>query len=199
MKLYITPNSPYARLARIVAMEKDIISRIEVIEAQTRVANSPYYKINPSGRVPYLIDDSGRAYEDSALICRILDEVDGRPCFHPPGLAHARLEALARSLADGIAVYGRELRRPENERSPTILAHEEARYERMLDAWEREIGDPLMHGPLNMAQLALIAGIDFAERFGMGPRWRTRPQLAAWVERMRAIPVLKATSPLEAS
>lgn len=198
MKLYITPNSPYARLTRVVAMEKDLISNIEVVEAQTRVADSPYYRINPSGRVPYLIDDSGRAFEDSALICRMLDEIDGRPRFHPPGLAHARLEALARSLVDGISVYGRELRRPREERSPTILAHEEARYERLLDAWEGEIADPLMQGPLNMAQLALIAGIDFAERFGMGPRWRTRKALAAWVARMRALPALKATSPLEA-
>lgn len=198
MKLYITPNSPYARLVRVVVAEKELLAAVEIHEAQTRVQNSPYYKINPSGRVPYLIDNSGRAYEDSALICRMLDEMDGRPRFHPPGLAHARLEALARSLTDGISVYGRELRRSESERSPTILAHEEARYERMLDAWEGEIADPLMQGPLNMAQLVLIAGIDFAERFGMGPRWRTRPRLAAWVARMRAVPVLKATSPLGA-
>ena len=55
MKLYITPGSPYARMARIVVIEKGLESRVEVIPAHTRRTDSPYYKINPSGRVPYLM------------------------------------------------------------------------------------------------------------------------------------------------
>ena len=49
MKLYITPGSPYARMARIVVLEKGLENRVEIITAQTRVADSPYYLINPSG------------------------------------------------------------------------------------------------------------------------------------------------------
>src|SRR5262245_48802797 len=30
---------------------------------------SPYYQINPSGRVPYLVDDTDVGMEDSQLIC----------------------------------------------------------------------------------------------------------------------------------
>ena len=36
MKLYITPGSPYARIARIVILEKGLESRVEVIVAQSR-------------------------------------------------------------------------------------------------------------------------------------------------------------------
>src|SRR6516164_3093514 len=54
MKLYVTFTSPYARLARIVVVEKGLQERVEVIGAQTRTQDSPYYTINPSGRVPYL-------------------------------------------------------------------------------------------------------------------------------------------------
>ena len=36
MKLYITPGSPYARMARIVVLEKRLESRVEVIVSQTR-------------------------------------------------------------------------------------------------------------------------------------------------------------------
>ena len=50
MKLYVTPGSPYARMARIVVLEKKLAERVEIIAAQTRVADSPYYRINPSGR-----------------------------------------------------------------------------------------------------------------------------------------------------
>ncbi|MGI9353999.1 MAG: glutathione S-transferase N-terminal domain-containing protein, partial [Rhizobiaceae bacterium] len=57
MKLYVTFTSPYARLVRIVILEKGLQSQIEILEAQTRHTDSPYYSVNPSGRVPYLIRD----------------------------------------------------------------------------------------------------------------------------------------------
>ena len=84
MKLYITPASPYARMARIVVIEKGLESRVEIIAAQTRRTDSPYYKINPSGRVPYLIRDDGVGLEESAVICAYLDHVDGNPIFDLP-------------------------------------------------------------------------------------------------------------------
>src|SRR5262249_39087036 len=72
MKLYVTYGSPYARLARIIVIEKALEERVEIIEAKTRTPGSPYYQINPSGRVPYLVDDSGVGMEDSQLICAYL-------------------------------------------------------------------------------------------------------------------------------
>ncbi|TMH74435.1 MAG: glutathione S-transferase, partial [Betaproteobacteria bacterium] len=108
MKLYITPGSPYARMARIVVLEKGLERRVEIIAAQTRVADSPYYRINPSGRVPYLVRDDGVGLEESAVICAYLDHLDGTPAFDPPpgeqGWDARRLEALARSMLDGLAV-----------------------------------------------------------------------------------------------
>ena len=80
MKLYITPGSPYARMARIVVLEKGLQSRVEIIVAQTRRADSPYYRINPSGRVPYLVGDDGVRLEESAVICAYLDRLDGNMC-----------------------------------------------------------------------------------------------------------------------
>ena len=84
MKLYVTYTSPYARLARILVLEKGLGDRVEIVEAKTRTLNSPYYQINPSGRVPYLIDDAGVGMEDSQLICAYLDSLDGKPRFHDP-------------------------------------------------------------------------------------------------------------------
>jgi len=69
MKLYVTYTSPYARLARIVVVEKGLQGRVQILEAKTRTVGSPYYQINPSGRVPYLVDDAGLGMEDSQLIC----------------------------------------------------------------------------------------------------------------------------------
>jgi glutathione S-transferase len=82
MKLYVTSASPYARLARILVAEKVLQDRVEIIEAKTRTPGSPYYQINPSGRVPYLIDDAGVGMGDSQLICAYLDRLDDKPRFH---------------------------------------------------------------------------------------------------------------------
>ena len=84
MKLYVTHTSPYARLARIIVIEKALEDRIEIIEAKTRTQGSPYYQINPSGRVPYLVDDAGVGMEDSQLICAYLDNLDGEASLPRP-------------------------------------------------------------------------------------------------------------------
>jgi glutathione S-transferase len=102
VKLYVTPGSPYARMARIVVLEKGLQPRVEIIQAQTRKENSPYYAINPSGRVPYLVRDDGVGMEESALICDYLDRLDARPRFALPtgekGWEARRLEARNRDF-----------------------------------------------------------------------------------------------------
>lgn len=198
MKLYITPGSPYARIARIVILEKGLESRVEVIAAQTRLADSPYYRINPSGRVPYLIRDDGIGLEESAVICAYLDHLDGRPIFDPPagdeGWEARRLEGLARSMVDGLAVWSREIARSQNERSPTTLQHEARRGERMADLWEAEIDHPLMCGALNLAQITLACGLGLEARL-LDLRWRPgHPKLCEWFERLAARPSFVATA-----
>jgi glutathione S-transferase len=145
MKLYVTFTSPYARLARILVLEKALEDRVEIIKAKTRVADSPYYQINPSGRVPYLIDDAGVGMEDSQLICAYLDSLDDKPRFHDPvrqmDWAYQRLEFAARSMCEGICVWVREMVRPAGERSPTTLAHEIARAQRMADVFEGYVAE----------------------------------------------------------
>ncbi|MGH8642759.1 MAG: glutathione S-transferase family protein [Burkholderiales bacterium] len=199
MKLYITPGSPYARMARIVVLEKGLENRVEVVTAQTRVANSPYYRISPSGRVPYLVCEDGVGLEESALIWDYLDGLEGKPALGMPSGAQAwearRLEGLARSLLDGVAVWGRELARPGNERSPTVILHETQRSERMTDVWEAEIEHPVMHGALNRVQATLACALGFEARIS-GFRWRAgHPRLGAWFERIAARPSFAATAP----
>ena len=199
MKLYITPGSPYARIARVVVIEKGLESRVEIITAQTRLTDSPYYSVNPSGRVPYLIRDDGVGLEDSAVICAYLDRLDGSPAFDLPAGDQAwearRLEALARSMLDGLAVWGREITRPQNERSPTVLQHEAHRSERMADLWEGEIEQPLMRSALNLAQITLACALGFEARIP-DLRWRPgHPKLCDWFGRMAARPSIAATAP----
>jgi glutathione S-transferase len=199
MKLYITPGSPYARMARIMVVEKRLESRVEVIPAHTRATDSPYYRINPSGRVPYLVRDDGVGLEESALICRYLDHLDGRAEFDPPvgdqGWEMARLGARASSLVDGLSVWGREISRPPNERSPTVIGHETERARRMIDLWETEIDHPLMRGPLNMVRITLGCALGLDVRY-RDFRWREgHPKLVDWFAQIAARPSFMTTVP----
>ena len=199
MKLYITEGSPYARMARIMVLEKGLGSRVEVIAAQTRVADSPYYRINPSGRVPYLVRDDGVGLEESSVICAYLDRLDGRPVFDFPAGDQAwearRLEALARSMMDGLAVWSREISRPQQERSPAVIQHEVHRAGRMVDVWEREIGHALMRGALNMMQVTLACALGLDARIP-DFRWRpAHPKLSDWYDHIALRPSFAATVP----
>ena len=198
MKLYVTLTSPYARLARILVLEKALEDRVEIIAAKTRAADSPYYQINPSGRVPYLIDDSSVGMEDSQLICAYLDSLDGKPRFHDPrrqtDWAYQRLEFAARNMCEGICVWIREMARPAGERSPTTLAHEVSRAQRMADVFEGRITNPLMQGAPSMAQLILAVALDVARKRGFGDLTAGRPQLAAWMRSISELPSMQRTA-----
>ncbi len=199
MKLHITPTSPYARIARAAIIEHGLDDRIEVVTARTREPGSPYYEISPSGRVPFLERDDGPGLEETDLICAYLDAMSDRPpLLRQPEEADwqaGRLYALARSFLDGLAVWIREMRRPENERSPTILAHEAARADRMLDLWEGEIGTPLMQQGLTVTHLTLCCALDAARQMMGADAIASRPALAAWHARLGDRPSLIATRP----
>ncbi len=198
MKLYITPGSPYARMARIMVLEKGLEHRVGIELAQTRSTDSPYYRINPSGRVPWLVRDDGPGLEESAVICRYLDHLDGTPDFDLPAGDEAwealRLGALASSLMDGVAVWGRETRRPQNEQSPTIIRHERDRAARMIDRWETEIDHPAMQGRFNLVQVALVCALELETQYP-DFQWREgHEKLSKWLTCVSARPSVRKTA-----
>jgi glutathione S-transferase len=197
MKLYVTAASPYARIARIVVCEKALSDRVRVLTVKTRLPDSPYYEINPSGRVPYLVRDDGIGMEDSGLIAAYLDQLDGKPTLTYPqsfgNWEYGRLEACARSLLDGLAVLVRELRRPENERSSATIEHERKRSRRIADLWETEIGHPIMRSQFNMAQIVLISAVLMRDHFSEIDLLTSRPHLSQWSNRLVQRPSVNAT------
>jgi glutathione S-transferase len=200
MILHFTATSPYARVVRATIRLKGLEARVEEVIAKTRLAGSPYYEVNASGRVPYLVRDDGLGLEDSQLICHYLESLAPNPrvCrpFAEGDWRVGRLETYARSFTDGVSVWVREMRRPEGERSPTIVAHEAERARRLADFWEDEIADPLIGSTPDMAQLLLVSGIDFAIISDMLDPLAGRPRLTAWHRRLYRHAAVRATSPL---
>ncbi len=202
MQLYVTDHSPFARIARIVRRERGLEGQVDEVTAVTRTPNSSYYRINPSGRVPYLTVGNGDGVEGSQPVCYFLDHLDGAPKMDAPagdaGLAHRRLEEYARSVMDGVSVWLRELRRSPDDRSLVTIEHERQRFGRLIDFWENEIGHPFMQArQLNMPQLTLACAL-LLEEWYPGLFWRSsHPRLAAWVDTYAVRPSFVATRPLE--
>ncbi len=146
MKLYITVPSPFSRKCRIVAREKGLIGRIEEI-AVDPYANAPeLLASNPVVQVPTLIAEDGLPINDSPVICEYLDAIgDGPrllPADGPERLRVRRLETLGnQALEMGVKLL-LELRRPEDERSPSWIARWTENMGRALDAMEADRPDP---------------------------------------------------------
>lgn len=200
MKLYVTLTSPYARLVRAVIIEKGLEDRVAVTPIRTRTPDSPLYAINPSGRVPTLVTDEGAVFEDSALICAYLDHLDGAPLFDlsrdPNRWEALRLEAKVRGLQDGLAVWGRELGRPPDERSPTIIEHETARAVRLVKSLDADVAAGGFDGPLSIAQLQLACALYTREDRLPDFNWRGgNGNLDDRVDRISERPSLRKTVP----
>lgn len=199
MKLYVTPTSPYARLAMIVRLEKGLADRVELVWTRTREPDDPMLAVNPSGRVPFLLLDDGTGFEDTEVIVPYLDSLVPPRRFAPPDGAaywpYRRLHAMARSMLDGVSVLAREVIRPKTEQSPGIIAHERRRAGRLADYFESIIGDPPLTGELNTAQLLLFCALDVERRLPAFD-WRGgRPGLAGWHARMLDVPSVGGSVP----
>jgi glutathione S-transferase len=199
MKLYVTPTSPYARMAMIVRLEKDIADRVELVWTRTRNPDDPMLAINPSGRIPFLLLDDGTGFEDTDVIVPFLDNLSMPLKFAPPDgelyWPFRRLQASARSMLDGVSVWAREVIRPENEQSPGIIEHERLRAQRLADSFEAVIGSSFLTGDLNIIQLCLFCALDVERRLP-AVDWRTgRPGLAAWFGQMLETPSVSGSVP----
>jgi glutathione S-transferase len=96
---------------------------------------------------------------------------------------------------DGLAVWLREMYRPENERSPGVIRHEIDRAMRMVELWEREISHPYMRGALNMAQLTLACALGLEAR-NPDFDWRSgHARLCDWFAPIAARPSFTVTAP----
>lgn len=189
MRLHYVQGSPYARMVRIAWRERGIAGITEQ-ETTLRDPVSTLLPHNPVGRVPTLVLADGTALTETLLILTHLDRLHAGPRLIPETQAGLAELGQAIGLLDGIAVWNRELRRPEHERSPGVIALEETRANRTADRLEAA----LPHH--ETARLALACALGYCERRHTAWAWRVgRPALAAWFDAATATPLFQATMP----
>jgi len=196
MQLFYVPGSPYARMVRIALLETGLAARVTQQEVTLRDPASALLPFNPVGRVPSLRLPDGTVLSETLLVLPFLDTLHDGPRIMPA--APTRLAAVGRAIGmlDGIAVWNRELRRPEHERSPGVISLETTRANRVADALQADVAAGRYDGELDAAPIALGCALGYCERRHTVWRWREgRPALAAWFDRTAALPAFQATIP----
>lgn len=195
MKLFYTPNSPYARIARIAVLELRLSDRIEMQKVTVRDPNSNLLNYNPTGKVPTLATDDGFILSEMRIICVYLNHLNPKIKLIAD-ISHAflqQLEGITGGFLDGIAVWVREIRRPLNEQSPGIIELEQSRALRVLNYFEK-ISDKLDQTP-KLAHITLASALGLEIRFPE-LQWRQNyPKLARWYDEFSQRPSLQVTKP----
>jgi glutathione S-transferase len=141
MRLLYTPNSPYARKVRIVALEKHI--ELELHEVTLGDPDSPLSQHNPLGKIPTLILNDGDNLYDSRVIVEYLD-------FHTPvarlisqdhnaRIAVRRWEALADGISDAAIAAMLEGRKPPEQQSKAFIDRQLDKVTRGLEVLNLDI------------------------------------------------------------
>lgn len=102
MKLYLNATSPYARVARIAAMEKALEQDLELVWADPWTNDEALLAVNPMARVPVLVTNTGLAISESLLIVQYLDGMEeSTKLFPTSALASVfQLTGMAQGLID---------------------------------------------------------------------------------------------------
>jgi len=194
MKIAYSPNSPYVRKAMVCAILRGL-----TIEKWTIGTTAPELaQVNPLSKVPTLITDDGMVLYDSPVICEYLDSLGSAPKLFPQA-GPARWKALQQeALADGILDASqprrREIALPQDDGRKEYIATQRGKVDRSVAALEAEadkLGNLTTIGEVTIA--CALGYLDF--RYANEP-WRpAAPKLAAWYEKVAAMPAMSQTVP----
>lgn len=197
MRLLYSPASPYARKCRVVAMEKGLHDRIEIVTAPPLENPPALHAVNPLGKVPALVLDDGRWIVDSPVICDYLDGLADSPRLIPPaGVARADVltrEALADGIKDAALAIVFERRRPEAQRSPEWQDRWAAAIRRTIAHFASQV--PARAQP-DLGDIALACALAYLDLRLPDLGWdRAAPAMRGWLTAIEKRPSLAATAP----
>lgn len=195
MKLFYTPNSPYARIARIALREYGVLEQASELLAANRMPDNPVLQFSPVARVPTLVHN-GLAITESRHVFRYIAGLAGRPDTSGEDWRSIALEGQALGFLDGISAWVREKRREAPQQSPFLLQVEDDRARRCLKAFEIAAADAPLPGIPCFRATALACALALMDLHALVPGWREgHGALAAWYDDQAARPSMRETAP----
>ena len=203
MKLLYTPNSPYARKVRIVAIEKHI--DVELIQVVLSEPDNLAQYYNPLGKVPVLLLDDGEALYDSRVIAEFLDH--RTPVAHlipqdtTSKIAVRRWEALADGICDAAIAAMMEQRKPAEQQSQATIDRQLGKVAAGLEALNTDIAKKkwCVNETFSLADIALGCALGYVDLRHKHLNWQDNyPALAKHYSILIKRPSFKETMPIAA-
>lgn len=199
MKLYLNKTSPYARLVLATAHEAGLVSHIEMVWTEPWDDNAELLAVNPLGKVPALITDSGVALIESALICDRLVTSSGSDRLLPA--RGAQRESVLQRLGIGRAVidcaFGSVIQRRFNDGADTGLSKRWLKaIPRAVAALEKIATNRSLPVEPDLGDVAVTVALDYVDFRLPEIAWRKEaPALARAIDSVLARPSMRATDP----
>jgi|TARA_B110000208_G_scaffold191993_1_gene261574 glutathione S-transferase len=201
MKLLYTPNSPYARKVRVVAIEKHMEMQLQ--EVVLGDADSPLLQHNPLGKVPTLVLNDNVALYDSRVIVEYL--AARRPVNqllpdeNKLKVEVMRWEALADGVCDAAVAIVLEYRKPEAEQSAATLKKQWLKVDNGLAALNKDISKKkwCVNETFSLADIAVGCLLGFVDLRLKQLNWQSRyPNLWKHFTILSKRPSFKETAPI---
>ena len=187
MKIFYSSASPYSTKVRMAADYCGL--QAEHVATDTNAEPVELLAVNPLGKIPALVTDSGQAIFDSRVIMQFIDRETGRKLY--PRAAAKRTEAeVLEATADGICdcllaiVYEKRFRPEEKIHQPWI-ERQWGKVERALDHLEKNM--PRLGKKPHGGHFALAAMLRYIELRFAGQWQKGRPKLKRYLAKFEAV------------
>jgi glutathione S-transferase len=197
MKLLYTPIKGYVHTVEAVISYGGLRERIEPVATRPFDPDTPLAAVNPLGKVPTLLLDSGEYLAGGPVIYEYLDSLHRRrrlfPAKGPQRWTTLRQAWMADGLFDTFVLIVIESWLPPEQQRPEYLARCWGKVVAILDQIERDVPG---YGRLDIGQMRTVGALQFlrlklpttakAAR-GLDPLYDPtagRPRLAEWLKPM---------------
>ena len=196
MKLYLNKASPYARLVLVVAHEKQLSQRIELVWTDPWASDERLLGMTPLAKVPVLVAEDGEPLVESVCICEYLDDIGAGPALLA-GSGNERLQVLRKyGLGRGLidVAFGAVIEQRYGGGSDSMLIQRwRGAVERTTAVLEKD--STLGLGP-DLGDVTVAVALSYVDFRMSDIVWRTSaPRLGAWFEQIAARPSMRATAP----
>ena len=202
IRLYGMPRSTAGRVRWALEELGASYDYVELDRAKGETRTPEYLAINPTGKVPGLVD-GGQAYFESAAIILHLGETYGRARGLWPGEGAPRAEALCWTIWSTTELSAYQMQwlyhgvdTPVSyapaDRSRATADYNHGQFLRNLDALEARLAgrDHLLGGAFSLADIPAAAAL--LNGLALGGSVEGRKNVTAWLERCRARPAFRS-------
>lgn len=190
MQLLLNQTSPYARAARVTALEAGLGARLTLVWSDPWNDDPTLLAANPGNKVPVLITDEGIALSETLLICVHLHQLNGGS---PLAAERLQLAGLGQGLID--AAFGTVIARKHGgaaQDDSVLGARRLAAIDRLLARLAET--SALDAQDLDFSHYLVAVGLDYLSFRLPEIDWSAHRRLVAFHQRLTARPSFSATT-----